>query len=102
MLPLRALTAGLADGRTAVAMLAAAMVLQAAEALFLRNRIDRWGVEVGPTVVWVVILVGYTLHGVGMAVFGVVYAVFALAVIDTVPEGRAVAGEAPVAAGAQP
>lgn len=102
VLPLLALTAGLEDGRTAVAMLAAAMVLQAAEALFLRNRIDRWGVEVGPTVVWVVVLVGYTLHGIGMAVFGVAYAVFALAVIDTVPEGRGVDGQAPVAASALP
>lgn len=97
ILPLLALTAGLQNGRTAVAMLAGAMILQAAEALFLRNRIDRWGVEVGPTVVWVVALLGYTLHGIGMAVFGVAYAVFALAVIDTVPEGRPEAAAAPAA-----
>lgn len=92
ILPLLALTAGLENGRTAVAILAGAMVLQAVEALFLRNRIDRWGVEAGPTVVWVVVLLGYTLHGIGMAVFGVAYAVFVLAVVDTVPTGGAEAG----------
>jgi len=91
ILPTLALTAGLESGRTAVAMLAAAFVLQAFEALHLRRRVDRWGVEVGPTVVWVVVLIGYTLHGIGMAFFGVVYAVFALAVIDQVPAARAAA-----------
>jgi len=97
-LPLLALTAGLENGRIAVAMLAGALVLQAVEALFLRNHIDRWGVEVGPTVVWIVVLVGYTLHGIGTAVFGVAYAVFALAVVDTVPNGRPAATEAPAPA----
>ena len=54
----------------------------------MRHWVDRWGVEVGPSVVWIVVLVGYTLHGVGMAFFGVAFAVFALAVIDEVPRGR--------------
>lgn len=102
VLPLLALTAGLENGRTAVAMLAVAMVLQAAEALFLRRRIDRWGVEVGPTVVWVVVLVAYTLHGIGMAVFGVAYAIFALAVIDTLPRGREAAAANPPSASPAP
>jgi predicted PurR-regulated permease PerM len=91
ILPTIALTAGIESGRIAVAMLAGALVLQAFEALHLRRRVDRWGVEVGPTVVWVVVLIGYTLHGIGMAFFGVVYAVFALAVIDQVPAARAAA-----------
>lgn len=88
VLPTVALTAGLESGRTAVAILAAAMVLQAMEALQIRRWVDRWGVEVGPSVVWVVVLVGYTLHGIGMAFFGVAFAVFALAVIDQVPRVR--------------
>lgn len=88
VLPTVALTAGLESGRAAVAILAAAMVLQAMEALHIRHWIDRWGVEVGPSVVWIVVLIGYTLHGIGMAFFGVAFAVFALAVIDEVPRGR--------------
>jgi predicted PurR-regulated permease PerM len=86
--PTVALTAGLESGRAAVAILAAAMVLQAMEALHVRHWVDRWGVEVGPSVVWIVVLIGYTLHGIGMAFFGVAFAVFALAIIDQVPRGR--------------
>ena len=88
VLPTVALTAGLESGRVAVAMLAAAMVLQAFEALHVRRWIDHWGVEVGPSIVWVVVLLGYELHGIGMAFFGVAFAVFALAVVDQVPRGR--------------
>ena len=88
VLPTVALTAGIESGRAAVAILAAAMVLQALEALLIRHWIDRWGVEVGPSVVWIVVLIGYTLHGIGMAFFGVAFAVFALAVIDEVPRRR--------------
>lgn len=90
VLPTVALAAGLESGRAAVALLAAAMVLQAMEALHVRHWVDRWGVEVGPSVVWIVVLVGYTLHGIGMAFYGVAFAVFALAIIDQVPRGRPV------------
>lgn len=88
VLPAVALAAGLESGRAAVAILAAAMVLQAIEALHVRPWVDRWGVEVGPSVVWIVVLIGYTLHGIGMALFGVAFAVFALAVVDQVPRQR--------------
>ena len=88
VLPTIALTAGLESGRAAVAILAAALVLQALEALHVRHSVDRWGVEVGPAVVWIVVLLGYTLHGIGMAFFGVAFAVFGLAVIDQVPRVR--------------
>lgn len=94
VLPTVALTAGLESGRAAVAILAAAMVLQAMEALHVRHWVDRWGVEVGPSVVWIVALLGYTLHGIGMAFFGVAFAVFALAIIDQVPLGRRPVDEA--------
>lgn len=88
VLPTVALTAGLESGRAAVAILAAAMVLQAIEALHVRRWVDHWGVEVGPSIVWIVVLLGYELHGIGMAFFGVAFAVFAMAVIDQVPRGR--------------
>jgi predicted PurR-regulated permease PerM len=88
VLPTIALTGGLESGRVAVGILACALVLQAFEALHLRGRVDRWGVEVGPAVVWIVALIGYTLHGIGMALFAVASAVFALAVIDQVPRTR--------------
>lgn len=88
VLPTIALTAGLESGRAAVAILAAALVLQALEALHVRHLVDRWGVEVGPAVVWIVALLGYTLHGIGMAFYGVAFAVFGLAVIDQVPRVR--------------
>lgn len=97
VLPVLALTGGLRSGREAVAVLAAALVLQAVEALHIRRRVDRWGVEVGPTVVWVVVLLGYTLHGPGMAFFGVVYAVFGLAVVDELAAERSPGGPVPAA-----
>jgi predicted PurR-regulated permease PerM len=93
VLPTVALTAGLESGRVAVAILAAAMVLQAVEALHVRPWVDHWGVEVGPSVVWIVVLLGYELHGIGMAFFGVAFAVFILAAIDQVPRGRDAEGE---------
>jgi len=95
ILPTLALTAGLRSGRAAVALLAVVLVLQAFEALHVRRRVDRWGVEVGPTVVWVVVLLGYTLHGPGMALFGVAYAIFGLALVDRIAAGRPEAGDAP-------
>jgi predicted PurR-regulated permease PerM len=97
VLPTVALAAGLQSGRAAVAILAAALLAQAMEALHIRHWVDRWGVEVGPSVVWIVVLIGYTLHGIGMAFFGVAFAVFVLAVIDQVPRGRpAIEEPAPV------
>lgn len=93
VLPTVALTAGLQSGRAAVAILAAAMVVQAVEALHIRRWVDHWGVEVGPSIVWIVVLLGYELHGIGMAFFGVAFAVFVLAVIDQVPRGREPEGE---------
>jgi predicted PurR-regulated permease PerM len=92
VLPTIALTAGLESGRAAVSILAVAMVLQAFEALHVRRWVDHWGIEVGPSVVWIVVLLGYELHGIGMAFFGVAFAVFAMAVIDELPRE----GEEPV------
>ncbi len=86
--PMLALTAGLESVRTAIFVFVGAAVLQAVEALVVRERVSRWGVAVGPAVIWIVALVGFTLHGVGMAVYGVVYAVFGLAVLERLPADR--------------
>lgn len=88
VLPTVALTAGFETARLAVGVLAAAFALQAVEALVLRHRIDRWGVAVGPATVWVVVLVAFTLHGIGAAVCAVVLAIFAVAIADRVPDLR--------------
>lgn len=70
------------------------LALQLVEALVIRRRIRRFGVDVGPAVVWIVALVGYTIYGPGMAFFGVAYAMVVLAVIDQVPVAREELGEA--------
>lgn len=88
-LPLAALTAALESTGWATLILLIAILAQAVEALVIRERVGRFGVDIGPTVVWVVALIGYTIYGVGAAIYGVVYAVFALAVVEGVPAARA-------------
>ena len=87
--PTVALTAAFNGIGWSVAVLLAAVVLQLVEAVYVRRRILGFGVDVGPAVVFVVAMVGYTLYGPGMAFYGVVYAIFALAVIEQVPDARA-------------
>jgi predicted PurR-regulated permease PerM len=70
--------------------------VQLVEAWYIRRRIREFGVDVGPAVIWIVALVGYSLYGPGMAFYGVVYAIFVLAVVDQVPAAR-IAVEAQVA-----
>lgn len=88
-LPTVAVAAAFESGAVAVGLLAAAFALQALEALYVRRKANDFGVPVGPAVVWIVALVGYTIYGPGMAFYGVAYAIFALAVIDQIPEARA-------------
>lgn len=87
--PIVALTAGLESIPLAGVILAVALAVQLFEAFYVRRRIRDFGVDVGPAVVWIVALLGYTIYGPGMAIFGVAYAIFALSVIDQVPEARA-------------
>ncbi len=88
-LPLIGLAAGVGTGRNAVVLLAVAFTLQATEALVVRPRVDRRGVAVGPAVVWVVALVGFHIHGPGMAIGAVVVATFVVGVLDSLPAARA-------------
>jgi predicted PurR-regulated permease PerM len=81
-IPLLLLT--LASHSVTVALLLAAVVgaLQLADSFLLRPHIANQSVETGLLVPWVVALLGYTIYGIGGAVFGTIYAVFALAVLD--------------------
>lgn len=87
-LPTVALTAAFSTNRNTVIILASAFAFQAVEALVVRRQVNRFGVRVGPSVVWIVALIGYTIYGPGMAFFGVCYAIFALAVLDQLPAVR--------------
>ena len=86
--PTVALTAAFNGVAWAVVLLLVALAVQLFEATYVRRRILQFGVDVGPAVVWIVALVGYTLYGPGMAFYGVVYAIFVLAVVEQVPAGR--------------
>lgn len=82
------LTAAFENGRTAVIVLVVALAVQLFEALYIRRRVREFGVDVGPAVIWIVAVVGHALYGPGMAFYGVVYAIFVLAVVDQVPAAR--------------
>ena len=96
ILPTVALTAAFESVLAAVVVLVVALGVQLVEAWYIRRRIREFGVDVGPAVIWIVALVGYSLYGPGMAFYGVVYAIFVLAVVDQVPAAR-IAVEAQVA-----
>lgn len=89
--PTVALTAALDSVTTAAVLFFCAFLLQSVEALYLRRKIRDFGVDLGPAVVWIVALVGYTIYGPGMAFYGVIYVIFALAVLDQAPALRAAA-----------
>jgi putative permease len=96
LLPTVSLAAAFRGVLAAALVLAASIAVQLFEALHLRRRIREFGVDVGPAVIWIVALVGFSLYGPGMAFYGVVYAIFVVAVIDQVPAAR-IAMEADVA-----
>jgi predicted PurR-regulated permease PerM len=53
-----------------------------ADSFLLRPHIANQSVDAGLLVPWVVALLGYTIYGIGGAVFATIYAVFGLAVLD--------------------
>lgn len=81
-LPLLLLTVGFRSATAALVLLAVAVAVQAADSIVIRPHIARGSVEVGLVVPWVVALLGYSVYGIGGAAYGVVLAVFALAVLD--------------------
>lgn len=83
-----ALTAAFESVALAVVVLVVALAVQLFEAFYIRRRVREFGVDIGPAIIWIVAVLGYTLYGPGMAFYGVVYAVFVLAVVDQVPAAR--------------
>ena len=81
-IPLFLLT--LASQSLTSALLLAVLVVaaQVADSFLLRPHVARQGVDIGLLVPWVVALLGYTIYGIGGAVFATIYAVFGLAVLD--------------------
>lgn len=80
--PLLLLTLGFRSGSQALLLLAVVLVLQALDSVFVRPRIARRSVHVGLLVPWVVALLGYSVYGVGGAAYGMMLAVFVIAVLD--------------------
>ncbi len=66
------------------AIIAAVVVVacQLVDSYVVRRRISQYSVHIGLLVPWVVVLVGYSVYGIGGAAFAVVFAVFGLAVLD--------------------
>lgn len=87
--PTVALMAALESVTAAALVVFVVLVVQLLEALYVRRWVRTVGVDVGPAVIWIVGLVGYTVYGPGMAFYGIVVAIFVLAIIDQVPEARA-------------
>jgi predicted PurR-regulated permease PerM len=79
--PVVVLALGLESGPVAGIIAAGAVGLQVLDSLVVRRRIDRY-VRIGLLAPFVVILLAHAVYGVGAALFGFAYAVFAMAVLD--------------------
>jgi predicted PurR-regulated permease PerM len=81
-IPLLLLTLGFRSLTAAIVLTILVLAAQLADSFLLRPHIAEQSVEIGLVVPWVVALLGYSVYGVGGAVYGTMYAVFALAVLD--------------------
>jgi predicted PurR-regulated permease PerM len=82
--PVALLAAGFRSVESGIVILVIALVLQTFEGVWLRPRLDRSTMRIGAAVPWLVGLIGFSVYGVGGALYGAAYAVFGLAVIDAV------------------
>jgi predicted PurR-regulated permease PerM len=80
--PMLLLTLGFRSGAMAVGLLVVVLLLQAVDSVVVRPWIARRSVHVGLLVPWVILLLGYSVYGIGGAAYGVVLAVFAVALLD--------------------
>jgi predicted PurR-regulated permease PerM len=80
--PLLLLTLAFRSLPVALVLAGVVIAAQVADSFLLRPHIARQSVDTGLLVPWVVALLGYTIYGIGGAVFGTIYAVFLLAVLD--------------------
>lgn len=85
-LPLLLLTLGFRSGTAALVLTVIVVVAQAVDSLVMRPHIARRSLTIGLFVPWVVALVGYSVYGIGGAGYSLIYAVFALAVLDRLSE----------------
>jgi predicted PurR-regulated permease PerM len=82
------LAAGFVSVTSAVVVLVAAIGLQVLEARWIRPGVDRATMRIGPAVPWLVGIIGYSVYGVGGALYGAAYGVFVLAVMDAIAVHR--------------
>jgi predicted PurR-regulated permease PerM len=81
-IPLLLLTLGFRSFTEMMVLLVLVVAAQTADSFVLRPHLWAESVEVGLVVPWVVALVGYSVYGIGGAVYGAIYAVFGLAILD--------------------
>jgi predicted PurR-regulated permease PerM len=91
------LAAGFVSVTAAVVVLVGAVALQVFDAREIRPSVDRATMRIGPAVPWLVGVIGYSVYGIGGALYGAAYAVFALAVIDAIAVHRRAAAIAEAA-----
>ena len=96
--PMLLLTVGFRSGTAALVLGVVVVAVQAFDSLVVRPHIARRSVEVGLVVPWVVALLGYSVYGIGGAAYGVVLAVFAIAVLDRLEAANVAAQASPPAA----
>lgn len=83
-IPLLLLTVGFRSGTMAIVLSVAVVAVQLIDSWFVRNWIARRSVHIGLLVPWVVALLGYAVYGIGAAAYGMIAAVFVLAVLDQI------------------
>lgn len=86
--PLLLLTLGFRSGAMAVTLAVVVIVVQALDSLLMRPWIARRTVHIGLLVPWVVAMLAYAVYGIGAAAYGLVVAVFVLAVLDRLDEAH--------------
>jgi predicted PurR-regulated permease PerM len=81
-IPLLLLALGFRSLTVALVLVVLVLAAQLADSFLLRPHLAEQSVEIGLVVPWIVALLGYSIYGIGGAVFGTIYAVFGLAVLD--------------------
>lgn len=93
--PLLLLTVGFRSAAAAGVLLAVVVAAQVLDSLWARPLIERRSVNVGLLVPWIVALLGYSVYGIGGAAYGVILAIFGIALLDRLQaanEARAASG----------
>lgn len=88
-LPLVLLVLAQRSGFATIVTVLLVLTAQLLDSFWLRRRVAEHSVRVGLLVPWIVALVGYAVYGTGGAAYGIMLAVFALAVLDEVERPRA-------------